>query len=365
MLVHAVRALSVSRAVDIVVVAAPEEAVESVTAMLAENSFPADVIVVTGGDTRQDSVARALIALPDDVDVVLVHDAARPLVPEELVTAVVAAVRGGHPAVVPGLPVVDTIKEIDDQGTVVATVDRSVLRAIQTPQGFARSVLQRAHAAADLDQVPVTDDAGLVERLGIPVHVVPGHEEAFKVTRPFDVVMAEAVLARRRAAECRLTPVVPFIGIGTDVHAFAEGAFQPVAGRDPVAWRGRAGRALDADVASHALCDAILSAAGLGDLGLVFGTSDPAWSEASGVSLLAHTASLVRAGDFRIVNASVQVIGDRPGVGRVDQEAQDIFGGTIGAPVRVSGTTTDGLGLTGRGEGVAAIAVASVVPTSL
>ena len=200
MLVHAVRALSVSRMVDLVVVAAPEEAVESVTSMLAENSFPADVIVVTGGDTRQGSVARALIALPDDVDVVLVHDAARPLVPEELVTAVVTAVRAGHPAVVPGLPVVDTIKEVDLEGTVVATVDRSVLRAIQTPQGFARPVLQRAHADADLDQVPATDDAGLVERLGIRVHVVPGHEEAFKVTRPFDVVMAEAVLARRRAA---------------------------------------------------------------------------------------------------------------------------------------------------------------------
>ena len=160
MLVHAVRALSVSRAVDIVVVAAPEKAVESVTAMLAENSFPLTSSSSPVATPARTPSARALIALPDDVDVVLVHDAALPLVPEELVTAVVAAVRGGHPAVVPGLPVVDTIKEIDEQGTVVATVDRSVLRAIQTPQGFARSVLQRAHAAADLDQVPVTDDCG-------------------------------------------------------------------------------------------------------------------------------------------------------------------------------------------------------------
>ena len=200
MLVHAVRALATSRVVDLVVVAAPEDSREDVASMLADQSFGADVVVVAGGDTRQDSVARALLTLPDDVDVVLVHDAARPLVPVELVNSVVAAVRAGHAAVVPGLAVVDTIKRVDSQSDVECTVDRSVLRAIQTPQGFERSVLQRAHASADLDETAATDDAGLVERLGLKVHVIPGHEEAFKVTRPFDVVMAEAVLARRRAS---------------------------------------------------------------------------------------------------------------------------------------------------------------------
>jgi 2-C-methyl-D-erythritol 4-phosphate cytidylyltransferase len=200
MLVHAIRALAGSRSIDLVVVAAPEDTVDQVGEMLAEHAYGADVVVVTGGETRQDSVARALLALADDVDVVLVHDAARPLVPEELVTAVVAAVRSGHPAVVPGLHVVDTIKSVDADDLVTATVDRVPLRAVQTPQGFERAVLQRAHAAVDLDELPATDDAGLAERIGIPVLVIPGHEEAFKVTRPFDVLMAEAVLARRRAA---------------------------------------------------------------------------------------------------------------------------------------------------------------------
>ena len=205
MLVHAVQALASARGVDLVVVAAPEDGVDDVTALLAEHglvdSAPgrAGALVVAGGDTRQDSVARALHSLPADVDVVLVHDAARPLVPVSLVAAVVAAVRGGADAVVPGLPVADTVKSVDAADVVSATLDRAALRAIQTPQGFRRTTLTEAHAAADPD-APATDDAGLVERLGGKVVVVPGDEEAFKVTRPLDLVLAEAVLARRRAA---------------------------------------------------------------------------------------------------------------------------------------------------------------------
>jgi len=200
MLVHAVKALCSAPNVDVVVVAAPADAVEQTRALLSNVAGATDVEVVSGGETRAESVARALIALPDDVDVVLVHDAARPLIPVELVTNVVNAVRAGNRAVVPGLAVVDTIKRVDAACIVQETVPRAELRAIQTPQGFDRALLQMAHAGVDPDALTITDDAGLVEAMGIEVLVIPGHEDAFKVTTPSDIVLAEAILARRRAA---------------------------------------------------------------------------------------------------------------------------------------------------------------------
>jgi 2-C-methyl-D-erythritol 4-phosphate cytidylyltransferase len=155
------------------------------------------VIAVAGGATRQDSVRAALAALPPEVDVVLVHDAARPLAPVSLIEAVAEAVRAGAPAVIPGLAVDDTVKRVDAAGLVVETPARESLRAIQTPQGFLRSVLERAHAQ---EVTGVTDDAGLVELLGEAVLVIPGAADAFKITRPEDLARAEAILAAQTPA---------------------------------------------------------------------------------------------------------------------------------------------------------------------
>ncbi|MGW0842112.1 2-C-methyl-D-erythritol 4-phosphate cytidylyltransferase [Streptomyces sp. NPDC002787] len=203
MLIHAVRAMAASRAVSLVIVVAPPDGAAEVKTLLDAHALPerTDFLVVPGGESRQESVKHGLDALPPGYDIVLVHDAARPLVPVDTVDAVIEAVRDGAPAVVPALPLADTVKEVEPADApgapepVVATPERARLRAVQTPQGFDRETLVRAHETVTGE---VTDDASMVERLGLGVVVVPGHEEAFKVTRPLDLVLAEAVLARRR-----------------------------------------------------------------------------------------------------------------------------------------------------------------------
>lgn len=201
LLVHAVRALVQSRLVDVVVVAAPPDDVVAVRGLLDDHELPKDVEVVAGGGTRQESVRLALVSLPEDVDVVLVHDAARPLVPAELIDAVAQAVRAGAEAVVPTLPLTDTVKRVSEHGDVLETLDRTTLRAVQTPQGFRRSALERSYVAAD--GAFVTDDAGLAELAGVAVTTIRGSAEAFKVTHPIDLVLAEALLARRRGDRAR------------------------------------------------------------------------------------------------------------------------------------------------------------------
>ncbi|MEU3845259.1 2-C-methyl-D-erythritol 4-phosphate cytidylyltransferase [Streptomyces sp. NPDC028635] len=203
MLVHAVRAMAASRSVSLVVVVAPPDGAGEVKSLLDAHALPdrTDFLVVPGGETRQESVKLGLDALPGEYDIVLVHDAARPLVPVDTVDAVIEAVRGGAVAVVPAVPLADTVKEVEPAAVegepepVLATPSRARLRAVQTPQGFDRATLVRAHESVTGE---VTDDASMVEQLGERVVVVPGHEEAFKVTRPLDLVLAEAVLARRR-----------------------------------------------------------------------------------------------------------------------------------------------------------------------
>jgi len=193
---------AVATSVDLVVVAVPADRRDvdwrnvdwRNAAVAALEGAACPTRVVAGGASRQASVAAALAVLPPDVDVVLVHDAARPLMPPAVVAAVIAAVRAGAPGVIPALAVTDTLKSVDASGRVLRTVDRTGLVAVQTPQGFRRDVLERAHRA---DPGVATDDAALVEALGIPVLTVPGDPAGFKITTPYDVVLAEALLGSR------------------------------------------------------------------------------------------------------------------------------------------------------------------------
>ena len=179
------------------VIAAPPTHIDEVTSICERMSTP-HAVVVAGGASRPVSVARALAVLPEAIDVVLVHDAAQAFTPVEQFRAVIDAVASGAPAVVPGLPVVDTIKEVDADSTVVRTVDRAALRGVQTPQGFDRKILVAVHA--DERFGAATDDAGMVEASGGVVTVIPGHQDAFKVTTPFDRTVAEALVSARNGA---------------------------------------------------------------------------------------------------------------------------------------------------------------------
>lgn len=329
----------------------------------ALGAFAADLTIVQGGTTRQASVSAGRDALCDDIDIVLIHDAARALTPPDVFVRVVEAISAGAEAAIPVLPVVDTIKRVEGGfaavGRVSGDVDRAELGAAQTPQGFSRAVLDEAYARTTTD---FTDDAALVAALGHDVATVAGDAAAFKITMPADLARARSLvdadvpLATRRSQ-------LPRVGVGTDVHAYGGDGDLWLAG---LCWPGEPALSghSDGDAVAHAIVDALLAAAGLGDIGTHFGTDRPEFSGAHADAFLAHTVVLLRDAGWEIGNVSVQVQANRPRFSRRRKEAEEFLSRALeGAPVTVSATTTDGLGFTGRGEGVAVNAVALVVPT--
>ncbi len=294
-------------------------------------------------------MSAGLAALWADVDVVLVHDAARALTPPAVFERVVAAVDAGAAAVIPTLPVVDTIKRVDAAGRVVEGVDRSVLAAAQTPQGFRRTVLEDALAAADADH---TDDAAAVAAAGHDVVTVDGDAAAFKITTGPDLERARALMAPAPATVAGSTSrLLPRVGIGTDVHGFGGEGTLWLAGLEWPGERALSGHS-DGDAVAHAIVDALLAAAGLGDIGTHFGTDRPAFAGAHAEAFLAHTVVLLSEAGWRVGNVSVQVQANRPRFAARRIEAEQALSAALGgAPVSVSATTTDGLGFTGRTEG--------------
>jgi 2-C-methyl-D-erythritol 4-phosphate cytidylyltransferase / 2-C-methyl-D-erythritol 2,4-cyclodiphosphate synthase len=309
--------------------------------------------VVAGGASRQESVAAGLAALRPSVGVVLVHDSARPFTPSALFDSVVAHVRSTGDGVIPGLPVADTLKRTD--GVVVETVDRSGIAAVQTPQGFPRAELDAAYAAATAEY---TDDAALFSAAGHVVHVIEGDARGFKITTPWDLRRAEQLLASVPVAS---VPVVAAtrVGVGIDVHGYDASVPLWLGG---ILWPDQPGLAghSDGDAVAHAICDALLSAAALGDIGGRFGTDDPRFVGAHADVFVHETVALVEAAGYRIQNIAVQVIANLPRLSARRAEVEGYLSDLVGAPVSVSATTSDALGFTGRGEGLAAIATALV-----
>ncbi len=310
------------------------------------------VTVVTGGLTRTKSVKIALESIAPEVEYVLVHDAARPLASGELGQRVIDALAAGDVAVIPALSVADTIKEVDAANYVVSTPNRERLRAVQTPQGFARETLIKAH----MQNIEATDDGALVEAMRGKVKLIEGENRALKITNPEDLASALKYLIPNQASDIRT-------GVGVDAHAFSQDPKRELwlAG---LLWENEIGvdGHSDGDVAAHAICDALFAAANIGDLGSNFGTSKPEYAGASGERLLGEAFKLVSAAGFEIQNVAVQIVGNRPKIGprRIDA-IEKISKALGGAQVSVSATTTDGLGLTGEGKGIGAIATALLV----
>jgi len=338
--------ISLSKVVDEIVITAPAGYEEQFKAIVGQSAA-----VVTGGVLRSDSIRVALKALSPSVESVLIHDAARALASSALAARVLDELRSGQSAVIPVLKVIDTIKEIDRDGFVRATPDRSSLVAAQTPQGFNRQVLERAHSASD----DATDDAALVEAIGVKVKTIAGEASAFKITTKEDI--SQALLL--------LSPIDRNfkVGLGVDAHAFSSDQDRKLwlAG---LLWPEQIGvdGYSDGDVAAHAICDALFSAAGLGDLGSNFGVDDPKYQGASGETLLKEAFSKITSAGYEIGNISVQIVCNKPKIGPRRAEAIKALSKALGgAEVSVTATSTDGLGFTGQGLGISALATALLI----
>ena len=307
---------------------------------------------VAGGASRQDSVRNGLEALAADgaPDLVLIHDAARPLIDEATIDAVIAAL-GDRPGAIAAVPVADTLKRGSD-GTISATVDREGLWRAQTPQGFRFPAILEGHRAAA--GLSLTDDAAVAERAGLAVALVPSKEDNFKVTTPDDLTRAT------HAIMSSLWDVRT--GSGFDVHRFTDGDFVTLCGLRVPHSHGLEGHS-DADVGLHALTDAILGALAAGDIGSHFPPTDPRWRGADSAKFLHHAADLVAERGGVIAHADVTIICERPKVGphraAMAERIAQILGIEVGR-VSVKATTTEQLGFTGRREGIAAQAVATV-----
>ena len=335
---------------QLLIVTAPAGYEEEYKKLLGE-----EVEVITGGVLRSDSIRIAIAKIPNNYEYVLVHDAARALASTRLASEVINQLIRGQQAVIPTLEVIDTIKEVDNQGYVRNTLNRASLKIVQTPQGFNRSVLERAHQASE----DATDDAALVEALGIKVKTIAGEDQAFKITTKGDIKTAINFLLPDNQKQLR-------VGIGVDAHAFSEDKKRKLAlagliWPDEIGLDGHS----DGDVAAHAICDALLSAADLGDLGSNFGVADSKYKGATGAQMLSESLAKVAAAGFEIENVSVQIVGNRPKIAPKRAQAISALSKALaGAKVSLAATSTDGLGFTGEGKGLSAIATALLISKS-
>jgi 2-C-methyl-D-erythritol 4-phosphate cytidylyltransferase/2-C-methyl-D-erythritol 2,4-cyclodiphosphate synthase len=351
-----VAALAGSPRIDEVVVALPPEHVDAMSARWANNVKP--LTCVAGGDRRQDSVAGAFARVAADTDIIVIHDAARPFVTAELIARTIDAA-SAHGAAIAAMPVRDTVKQAgseaaDGSRPVTSTIPRETIFLAQTPQAFRRAVLARA--LAEGGPVEATDEAMLVERLGLPVHVVTGDAANIKVTTAEDLAEAR----RRVQGAATATPGGMRIGSGYDLHRLVADRALILAGVTIPFELGLDGHS-DADIVCHAVTDAVLGAAAAGDIGRLFPDTDPQWRGANSITLLEGAVARVHDAGYRVSNVDVTVIAQRPKLLPYLDAMREQLAAALQidrAAVSIKGKTNEGVDSMGRGESMACHAVA-------
>lgn len=351
-LAHTLARFDACSMIDKIVVVVPYDQVEAVKADIIDAyGFSKVEAVVPGGDTRQDSVYQGFLALPEGIDLVVVHDGVRPLVSVATIEAVVEAAQE-YGSSIAAVSVRDTLKRVEN-GVIQETIDRSRVWQAQTPQAFSRDILAEALARARKDNFIGTDEASLVERLGHPIRVVPSETENIKITMPEDLKLAETLIQDfDRTGDMR-------IGMGFDVHKLVEGRKLMLGGVEIPFDRGLEGHS-DADVMAHAFCDAMLGAAGLGDIGRHFSDKDPEWKGAAGTRLLELTVGKIREAGFDLVSADLTLLAQVPKITPYAEQMIKAMAEALNVEpcsINIKATTTEGLGYVGREEGLAASAV--------
>jgi 2-C-methyl-D-erythritol 4-phosphate cytidylyltransferase/2-C-methyl-D-erythritol 2,4-cyclodiphosphate synthase len=357
-----VAALAASDRVDEIVVALPQEHLREVAGAWPATAKP--IAFVAGGPRRQDSVANAFARSSRDADVVVIHDAARPFVTADVIARTIDGARA-HGAAIAAIAVRDTVKQAghaaaDGSRPIRMTIPRESVFLAQTPQAFRRDVLARALGQGG--SVDATDEAMLVERLGLPVHVVEGDVRNVKITTPEDLAAAHAAATQQSAAKAAASPTLTRIGNGYDLHRLVAGRPLILAGVTIPFEKGLDGHS-DADIVCHAVTDAVLGAAALGDIGRLFPDTDPQWKNADSIALLKGAMTRVDETGYRVSNVDVTVIAQRPKLlpylDQMRANLAEALGIDPGA-VSVKGKTNEGVDSMGHGESMACHAVALI-----
>ncbi len=357
-LVHTIRVFQIMELVSAIVLVVPKEDVASVQKNIVEKYGLTKVMtVVAGGRERQDSVCNGLQAVPETCDVVIVHDGVRPFVTRDMITRVVAAAAQCGAASI-GVPAKDTIKETTDENIVTATLRRQNLWQTQTPQAFGYELLCRAYAEAQRDHFYGTDDASLVERMGVNVQMVAGSHENIKITTPEDLLIAEALMENKKKEI-----LVSRSGLGYDSHRFSPDRKLILGGVEIPCDRGLQGHS-DADALLHAVCDALLGMAGAGDIGRHFPDTDEAYKNISSLVLLERVCQIITAKGLSVNNIDVTVMMEKPKLAPYADAMAANIARTLNIPeaaINIKAKTNEGMGFVGRGEGVAVLVIASGV----